>query len=282
MNEQAIKDRLQVISKEKGIQFNECWKKLLLERFLFRLSRSSHAKKFIFKGGFLLTYLMEIGRETTDLDFLLTRMNASEDEIKQSVIEIVGIGSTDGFSFCYEGIELLEQPHMDYSGYRVRLSATFGRIKDKIHIDLGMGDVVNPDNREFYLFQYRGQPLFESEISLMVYPSEAIFAEKLETVISKGATNSRMKDYHDLLLLSRNPGMIDFNKLKAAIMSTFHHRKTAFELIDFNKSDLKLLDKLWVAHLKNLGNVVQTLNLPRGIQDVIIEINKTLMMLALS
>lgn len=64
MNEQALKDRLQTISKEKGIQFNECWKKLLLERFLFRLSRSNQAKKFIFKGGFLLAYLMEIGRET--------------------------------------------------------------------------------------------------------------------------------------------------------------------------------------------------------------------------
>jgi hypothetical protein len=30
------------------------------------------------------------------------------------------------------------------------------------------------------------------------------FAEKLETVISKGASRSRMKDYHDLLLLTRN------------------------------------------------------------------------------
>ena len=76
MNEQALKDRLQTISKEKNIQFNECWKKLLLERFLFRLSRSTHTKKFIFKGGFLLAYMMEIGRETTDLDFLLTKLVA--------------------------------------------------------------------------------------------------------------------------------------------------------------------------------------------------------------
>lgn len=281
MNEQALKDRLQAISKEKGIQFNECWKKLLLERFLFRLSRSAHAKKFIFKGGFLLAYLMEIGRETTDLDFLLTRMNASEDEIKQGVTEIIGTESTDGFLFYYEGIELLEQPHMDYPGYRVSLSATFGRMKDRIHIDVGTGDVVNPDTREFHLFQYRGKPLFENEISLMVYPPETIFAEKLETVISKGAINSRMKDYHDLLLLSRNPGLIDFDRLQAAIMSTFHHRGTAFELIDFSESDLKPLDRLWVAHLKNLSDTAQALNLPGNIQNVIIEINKTLKKLAL-
>lgn len=127
------------------------------------------------------------------------------------------MNSTDGFSFYYESVELLEQPRMDYPGYRVSLRAIFGRMKDRIHIDIGIGDVVSPAMRELNLLQYRGKPLFESEISLMVYPPETIFAEKLETVISKGAINSRMKDYHDLLLLSRNPGMIDFNKLQTAV-----------------------------------------------------------------
>ncbi len=99
MNEQALKDRPQTISKEKGIHFNECWKNLLLERFLVRLSRSNHTKSLIFKGGFLLAYLMKIERETTDLDFLLTNMNASEEEIKDVIQEIVSTISEDGFSF---------------------------------------------------------------------------------------------------------------------------------------------------------------------------------------
>nr|NGX43416.1 hypothetical protein [Chlamydiota bacterium] len=68
INEQALKDRLQTIAKEKNIPFNACWKQLLLERFLARLARSSHFNKFIFKGGFLLSYMMKIGRETVDLD----------------------------------------------------------------------------------------------------------------------------------------------------------------------------------------------------------------------
>lgn len=280
MNEQALKDRLQAISKEKGIQFNECWKKLLLERFLFRLSRSVYTKKFIFKGGFLLAYLMEIGRETTDLDFLLTSMNASEDEIRSAVTEIIAVQSADGFSFHYEAIDLLQQPHMDYPGYRVSLKAVFGRMKDRIHIDVGIGDVVSPAARDLHLFQYRGKPIFESEISLMVYPPEAIFAEKLETVISKGAINSRMKDYHDLFLLARDPHVIDFNKLQPTITNTFHHRGTALEPIDFSESDLKPLDRLWLSHLKNLGDTGQVLNLPANIQDVIAEINKALKKLA--
>lgn len=219
---------------------------------------------------------MEIGRETTDLDFLLTKIDANEDEIKRAISEIVAVESTDGFSFQYEGIGLLEQPHMDYLGYRVSLRAAFGRMKDRIHVDVGMGDIVRPATCELHLFQYRGKPLFENEISLMVYPPETIFAEKLETVISKGAMNSRMKDYHDLLLLSRSPHIINFNKLQTAIKKTFYHRGTVFEPIDFKKQDLKPIVRLWSAHLKNLGPTVQTLNLPADIQDVIAEINKTL------
>lgn len=276
MNEQGLKDRLQAISKEKDIPFNECWKKLLLERFLSRLSRSTFTQQFIFKGGFLLAYIMEIGRETTDLDFLLTSINASEDKIKKDIEEIIAIESEDGFSFDYEGIELLEQPHMEYPGYRVSLKATFGRMKDKIQIDVGIGDVVMPTTRELHLFTYRGKPMFEGEISLVVYPPETIFAEKLETVLSKGAANSRMKDYHDLFLLAREPHLLNFNKLQVSLKNTFSNRDTNLELIDFKKDELKPLEKLWVAHLKNLSNSGQELKLPENIQDVITEINKIL------
>ncbi|MBA2728305.1 MAG: nucleotidyl transferase AbiEii/AbiGii toxin family protein [Parachlamydiaceae bacterium] len=274
MNEQGLKDRLQAISKERGINFNECWKKLLLERFLSRLSRSTYTQQFIFKGGFLLAYIMEIGRETTDLDFLLTSINASEDEIKEAIEEIIAIETEDGFTFSYEGIDLLEQPHMDYPGYRVGLKATFGRMRDKIQIDVGIGDVVTPTTRELHFFQYRGKPMFEGEISLLAYPPETIFAEKLETVLSKGATNSRMKDYHDLLLLAREPHMINLKKLQVSLKSTFSNRGTTLELIDFKTDELKSMQKLWVSHIKNLGQAAQKLKLPDNIQDVIIELNK--------
>ena len=37
INEQALKDRLQTIAKEKGIPFKSYWKQLLLERFLAQM-----------------------------------------------------------------------------------------------------------------------------------------------------------------------------------------------------------------------------------------------------
>lgn len=276
MNEQALKDRLRIVSKEKNIRFNECWRKLILERFLFRLSYSSYAPRFIFKGGFLLAYLMEIGRETMDLDFLLTKMKAKKKEIKEAINEIASLQLRDGFLFKYESIESLEQPHMDYMGYRVSLHAIFGRMRDKIYIDVGVGDVVEPINRKFSLFTYKGKPMFEDEISLMIYPPETIFAEKLETALSKGGINSRMKDYHDLLLLTRKSHMMNRIKLRESINSTFYNRGIPFNLIKFDENELHSLQRFWVAHRKNLGSIAEKLYLPLSIEEVILEINQLL------
>ena len=43
---------------------------------------------------------------------------------------------------------------------------------------------------------------------------------------------------HDLVLLTRDLQLIDFNNLGEAIKQTFYHRDTFFELIDFSKEDL--------------------------------------------
>jgi predicted nucleotidyltransferase component of viral defense system len=275
INEQALKDRLHTIAKEKNIHFNACWKQLLLERFLTRLARSPHANKFIFKGGFLLAYMMKIGRETTDLDFLLTRMKAEQEEIQRVLEEIISIQSEDRFTYSFDGIELLSQPHMEYPGYRITLKTAFAKMKDKIQVDVGIGDAVEPKNLKIKLFQYKGKPFFEDAISLLVYPIETIFAEKLETVISKGAGNSRMKDYHDLLLLIRQHKLVDSKKLKEATQRTFTNRETTLQIIQFDNPSLKILQQLWTAHLHALGDMAHDLDLPKEMDVVIAEINDT-------
>jgi predicted nucleotidyltransferase component of viral defense system len=273
INEQALKDRLQIISKNKDIQFNACWKQLLLERFLVRLARSSHADKFIFKGGFLLSYMMKIGRETVDLDFLLTHMTAEVKALQEVFEEIGATSSDDGFTFSFEGIELLSQPHMEYPGYRTTLKASFAKMKDRIHIDVGIGDIVEPQNREIKLFEYRGKPFFEESISLLVYPIETIFAEKLETVLSKGSRNTRMKDFHDLLLLLRDKSLQSSKNLQESVKRTFVNRGTVLKPIQFDEVGYAALQQLWTAHLHGLGDMSKELNLPDSITAVIDVIN---------
>ncbi|MGB7128267.1 MAG: nucleotidyl transferase AbiEii/AbiGii toxin family protein [Candidatus Rhabdochlamydia sp.] len=229
INEQALKDRLKIVARERNIPFNACWKQLLLERFLARLASSKYSNRFIFKGGFLLSYLIKIGRETTDLDFLLTQMKVEENELQEILKEISSIHLADGFIFVFDSIKLLNQPHMEYPGYRIILNTTFAKMKDKIQVDIGVGDIVEPLTYKILLVQYRGNPFFESVISLSVYPVEAIFSEKLETILSKGASNSRMKDYHDLILLIRNEGVLNLSKLEESIVRTFSNRAGLFD-----------------------------------------------------
>lgn len=281
MNENALKDRIRNISKERGQTSKECWIKLYLERFLSRLSRSQYSDKLIFKGGFLLSYMLEIGRETSDLDFLLTRMNSQENEIRKAIEEIMTVQSEDDFSFSLFKMEPLEQPHMEYPGYRVTLQITFGSTKENIQIDIGVGDVVEPEHRIIPLYQYKGKPLFDSEISLSVYPIETIFSEKLETVLSKGAANSRMKDYHDLVTLTRQNSLIDETDLKIFSSRTFKNRGTKLSLIQFDEASLETLQKYWAGHLKKLGSATVDLDLPKNIREIIHEINSYLLKIKL-
>lgn len=273
INEQRLKAQLQTIAKEKDIPFNACWKQLLLERFLTRLARSSHVDKFIFKGGFLLSYMMRIGRETVDLDFLLTHMQAEIKILQKAFEEIVSIASDDGFTFSVESIKLLSQPHMEYPGYRTICKTSFARMKDKIHVDVGVGDAVEPLHREIKLFQCHGKPFFEDTVSLLVYPIETIFAEKLETVLSKGSNNSRMKDFHDLFLLVRGKSLMNSKKLQESMAKTFANRGTVLRPIQFNKSGYSALQRLWAAHLHGLGDIAKELDLPENITEAINVIN---------
>jgi hypothetical protein len=130
---------------------------------------------------------------------------------------------------------------------------------------------VEPLTREIRLVQYEDKPFFENVISLLVY--EPIFAEKLETIISKGTNNTRMKDYHDLILLLRNKEILNLDKLSEAIGSTFSNRGTLFRPISFDEGARKALQSLWTAHMNGLGDLAQDLKLPKDLSALIEEIN---------
>src|ERR1700733_13055568 len=130
MNEAALKERLKIIAIEKETTLNKVWKQLLLERFLARLSSSPYQDKFIFKGGLLLAQYIAINRETIDIDFLMTKIKSEMQNIERVMKEIAAIDSEDGFSFTWFSAEELNQPHLEYTGFRVTLNARLGKMQD--------------------------------------------------------------------------------------------------------------------------------------------------------
>lgn len=80
--EKSFKAKLRAIAKEKNRDPADLWQSLTLERFLVRLAKSECSKHFVLKGGILLSKYIEIGRETTDLDFLAQKISNEISELK--------------------------------------------------------------------------------------------------------------------------------------------------------------------------------------------------------
>jgi len=276
ISENTIKDRLRNLANEQGKSVNELLKKLYLERFLVRLAKSYFKNQLIFKGGYLLRYYIKIGRETKDLDFLFTQQNTEVPVIKKIFQKICSLNIKDNFSISVLKVEFLDQPHMTQPGFRVTLKIkhTEGTLKDNLQIDVGVGDVVNAKALAMSLLKYKSEPFFEDKISLKAYPPEFIFAEKLIAIISKGNINSRMKDFHDLVLMSRNSKLLKVDQLEKTVNQVFKHKGVEKKFpIKFSKSDYARFEKLWEQYIRKNKLTIKEVNLPKKFEKIVSELN---------
>lgn len=275
--EQFIKEKIKALAKERETTFAELWRNLILDRFLTRLAYSSYRDKFVLKGGTLLAKHLPIGRETQDLDFYIQKLSNTEQSLKMALQAICEIDVKDCFAFELTKIEILDHVHLAYTGAEISLLAKFGATRTIIRMDLGFGDRVEPIDFPIDLTATSKGPLFESKISLRCYPKEFIFAEKLETMVFRGASNTRMKDFHDLYSLVRL-GNLDETLTQKAIQLVFHHRKTSLKKlpIAFDQAAFETLGKSWGIYRRKLTTKKNSLALPESMKDIVLIINQCL------
>jgi hypothetical protein len=126
----------------------------------------------------------------------------------------------DGIEFNRASIEVSRvKEGAEYEGVRVRFHATLAKARIPVQIDIGFGGVMVPGPTEV---EYPTLLDFLAPV-LQAYPRETVIAEKLEALAKLGLLNSRMKDCHDLALLSRMYSF-DAEHLIEAIVATFRHR----------------------------------------------------------
>ncbi len=276
LSEHAIKDRLRNLANEQNKSVNELLKKLYLERFLARLAQSKFKEQLIFKGGYLLNYYIKLGRETKDLDFLFTQLNAEIPIIKKIFRSICSVNIKDNFRINVFKVELLEHPHMPQPGFRITLKIKHieGTLQDNLQIDLGVGDIVKAKTLAVPLLRYKSEPFFENKVSIKAYPPEFIFAEKLVAVILNGKINSRMRDFHDLILMSRDSNILKTTQLKKTIDQVFKHKGVEKKFpIKFDKSDYEQFEKRWEQYGKKNRLIMREINLHKQFKKIITELN---------
>ena len=246
-----------------------------MERFLFRLSRSAHADCFILKGALMLrAWRSPEFRPTMDID-MLGRTSNDETNIVLQIRDIMAVSvEPDGLTFAPDSIQSERiTEDADYEGIRIRFRGNLDSARVTLQVDIGFGDIIYPGPEESELPAMLDFPAPR----LLCYSRESTIAEKFEAMVKIGVLNSRMKDFYDIWLLSRQ---FDFDgaKLTEAIRLTFERRETAVpvKVEAFENAFIHAKQIQWAAFRQRL----QQDHIPNSFHDIVSSIEAFLAPLA--
>jgi predicted nucleotidyltransferase component of viral defense system len=220
----SVRRRLLNLRQARGEDYNALLTQFAIERFLYRLSKSEFAGRFVLKGAILFrVWSGSLHRPTKDVD-LLALGEGTPGDIEEAMRQVIATPvQDDGLSFDADSIIAAEiREEQEYGGIRVKLVAMLGSARSPMQIDVGFGDAITPEATVETYPTLLGM----DAPRLGVYPPETVVAEKLETAVARGMTNSRMKDYYDLLVIFRTHDFAD-EVVAMAIAATFNRRRTA-------------------------------------------------------
>lgn len=218
-----MRSRLLQRAHRDGEEFQRLLVRFGIERFLYRLSLSSHADRFVLKGATLFSLWLDAPhRATKDLD-LLGHGSPDVDHLVTVFSEVARIEcAEDGMEFDPAAITGARiRTDAAYAGVRCVIPASLAGARIPISVDVGLGDVMVPDPQTVSVPSLLNLP----EPRLRAYAPETVVAEKLEALVVLGMATSRMKDLFDLDLIREtfefDDGLVD------AIRATFDRRGTA-------------------------------------------------------
>ena len=250
-----LKDLIRNLSKKKSADAQILMRNYMMERFLERISLSEYKNQFILKGGMLVAAMVGLdARATMDLDATIKGTNVSVEDVEMIISKIISIPLNDGVLFRIKRIsEIMEEA--DYPGVRVSMETKFDGVITPLKIDISTGDIITP--REI---KYKFNLMLENRtIEVWAYNLETVLAEKLETVISRNVTNTRMRDFYDIYILQKLYGeQLSKDVLWDALVATAKKRETLEQIevedIDevFNEiQSNSVMENLWKAYQKN-------------------------------
>ena len=256
-----LKDLIRNLSKKKSADAQILMRNYMMERFLERISLSTYKDQFILKGGMLVAAMVGLdARATMDLDATIKGTNVNVTDVETVISRIISIPLDDGVSFRIKQIsEIMEEA--DYPGVRVSMETKFDGVITPLKIDISTGDVITPKEIKYNFMLM----LEERTIEVWAYNLETVLAEKLETVISRNVTNTRMRDFYDIYILQKLYGeQLKKEVLWNALVATARKRGTLGRIESgeireiFDEVELSpIMEKLWKTYQKNYAYSVE-------------------------
>lgn len=217
----SVRARLKNKADDLDLPFNLVLQYYVMERFLFRLSKTTWADSLVVKGAAMLrVWDGAVARPTRDIDFL-GRMTISPESVERMVLECLSIQVDDGLDFSTEVAVRPIDLQGRHPGFRAVVRATLAGARITMQMDIGIADAVVPDPS---WVDYPTLLGMESPRILAYRPSTAI-AEKFQTMIERELLNSRLKDYYDIWMLSHTL-RFEGAELRDSIRATFDQRRT--------------------------------------------------------
>lgn len=250
---EQLKSQIRDFAGKRNLQSQEVLQMFLLERVLDRLSKSEYKDNFILKGGLLISSMIGITERTTmDMDATVTGINMDENEIEKIIRAILLIDVGDRIEFSFEKLAPIREDD-DYNNFRAHFIANYGKIANKMKIDITTGDAITPGAIRY---SYR-TILDNDEIGVMAYNTETIIAEKYETIIRRNIGTTRARDFYDLhMFYNLYKDSINLETLRLAVSRTAKKRNSLetmtewAEIIEDMKAD-RALKNLWNNYCAN-------------------------------
>lgn len=219
---ESIRHRLRNELRARGEDVTLGLQRYAIERFLYRLGRSSHRERFVLKGGTLFAIWGTAYRPTRDLDF--TGYGSAEpDDVLAAFREICDTPD-DVDQLVFDKDSMTAEPIRDgseYHGLRLKLRASLGESPISLQVDVGFGNAIVPGPEETEYRTILGDP----PPRVWAYPRESVVAEKMHAMVILGERNSRYKDFYDLHAIA-NAFHFERNTLVRAVSATFERRAT--------------------------------------------------------
>jgi len=210
----------------------------MMERLLERISLSDYKLQFVIKGGFLISAMIGLDmRATMDIDATIIHAPLTEESIRGIINKVLEVKVDDNIEFTLKSINDIRK-NDEYSGFRVSLVGGYPPIAQPLTIDITTGDKITPREIEFmYPLTFE-----ERNIPILAYNIETLLAEKIETIISRGISTTRPRDFYDIYILWKiERSKIDAATLNKALTATCENRNSTDKISDWQNifADIK-------------------------------------------
>jgi predicted nucleotidyltransferase component of viral defense system len=213
----SIRQKLLNAARREKVDFQRILGEYVSERTLWRLQHCGIRNDLVFKGGRLISIWLGRFRGTRDIDFSAHR-ELDERWLREVFQHIADLEDAhDGLRYDRETIRIETiRAHNAFQGLRLTMHCYLEHARIPLQVDVGFNPVASPGEH----VESIRSVIDRQAAAVPAYSPHAVIGEKLLAAVVHGEYNSRMKDFYDIVMLSRN---MDFTgtDLSAGIKAAF-------------------------------------------------------------